>query len=475
MLKKVDVKLRDDAQYLNIHYVEYNPSENPDPEFKSIPRPEGRKPFTFEEREGVYYNIVFLKDGIGVDSVYLLYLMRVEQAGAAGGGLFTEGEATDDSSRPLKFNDMWFLKTQHRALYDKFLDIIHKKTIEIEDNDGEVATLLAINPDNQIKTSLGMSSRDNTDYLNYQRINSPHWFMSAKKKTGGGRGRGGGGAASPFRIDASFSRIGFSHEVMNFKAGVAGIELTTESPLLNLLPFQAGTFAGGFRVLFALANDPDINKSTFLDAKFLARIKLGDMISSIPMAMTDSSALNVGTGIMGNISITRPFGLPFYNLYFAFGNPDYTDPTYIIERNNQRYAYWSFNQAELSVSFFWNESDLMVGRFKLDVGAGYYSVIQAFYNNNNVKTGTKSALSTFYPVIGLSYNFVPRNNPLLGGSIKIFDSQVKFKSWFKVAEFGDNQTIRVEAQYQSAGLARKARDWETDGGLFFNIRYRYGL
>ena len=135
MIDKIDIKLKDDEDYLNINYVQYNPAENPDQSFKSIPRPDGRDPFTFEERDNVQYNIVFLMEGVGLDSLYILYLQRVESTAEAGGNVFGGGsQAAQTITRPLKFSDIYYLKTQRREYYDKFMQIVQAKLRDIKDS-----------------------------------------------------------------------------------------------------------------------------------------------------------------------------------------------------------------------------------------------------------------------------------------------------------------------------------------------------
>ncbi|MCF8260267.1 MAG: hypothetical protein K9J12_05805 [Melioribacteraceae bacterium] len=474
-IKKIDVKLKDDVKYLNLHFYTYRPSENPDPEFRSIPRPEGREPYSFVDDEYYSYDIVFLKDGVGLDSIYVLYVKQIKQPAPTEGGLFDQAAATNDTTIVLKFNDLWYLKNEQRSYYDKFLEIIQQKLIESEDNYQEVPTLLGLNVDNQIKTSLGMTSRDNSDYLRFERIMSHHWFMKEPEKRSG-RGRGGSaGADSPFRFDVSLTKIGFSHEMMSFGNGVAGVEISFEEPVLNLLPYQSGAMAAGSRILFAMANDPDINKSTYLDARFQIRLPLGKLYDAMPFVILDSTTLNTSTSVVGDISVTRPFDLPFMRLYFAFGDPVYTSPEYIVNKGASRYAYYSFSQAEFTYSFFWNTSEIKEGRFKLDVGGGYYDIHKATLNASG-GIGKKEVIQDkFFPVIGLQYAFVPRNNPLFGGSTKFFDGQVKLNTWFKIAELGDNQVLRFEAMYVSDPITRKKREWETSGGILVQFRYRYGM
>ena len=169
-IKKIDIKLRKDTKYLNLNYVPFSPDTANYKELNSIPRTEGREPFQFKYDDDISYRIVFLKEGINMDSIYLLYLDEIDLNIDAGERFFTtDGIDKADTALALNFRDIYALKKDHRIFYDGLMNIVEQY---IKDNpDAELPSLLGINPDREFKTGLGMSARDNSDYLFFARTN----------------------------------------------------------------------------------------------------------------------------------------------------------------------------------------------------------------------------------------------------------------------------------------------------------------
>ncbi|MBK7866315.1 MAG: hypothetical protein IPJ75_04580 [Ignavibacteriales bacterium] len=247
-----------------------------------VARVDGKDPFVFKANDNYTYRIVFLSNAIGIDSTVLLYIQEIIAAGAGDtANIFGTNQAGGPTeSIVISFKDMYTMMGSDYGKYFGMIDFIDK-LIKV-DPEFKYGTLLGIAPDEAINTSLGITSRDNTDFLNYMRANSIHWYpkVTQKSSTKKGRGQTGGtesaSSSADFRIDAGFSSVSFSHKVMDFSIGAAGLELTMEEPVLHALPFGNNTLGFGFRTLFNLSKDvKNPNGGMVLDARFLGRIKMG--------------------------------------------------------------------------------------------------------------------------------------------------------------------------------------------------------
>jgi len=473
-IQRIGLKLSKDADYLNLNYLVYHPDKSDNVLLNDIPRANKRKPFSFKINDDIEYRIIFLNGGIGLDSINILYVDEVKLNTLSGKNFFVNESITDDTLHVLSFKDIYYLKLFQKNYYNKLYTIVSDYILQ---NEGvPLPSLLKINPDKNINTSLGMSSRDNTDYYNYEKINSPHWYPSNEKIIV--TGRSSAKLHSDSRYDISFSRISFSHKFMDFSIGTAGIEFRTTEHVLNLLPLESATISAGFRTVFMLNNKSDKMKSTYLDSRIFARINLNskDIFQNQPYAISDGAKLNLGNAIIGEFTFTKPFNLPFINIYFASGAVNYQSPTYFTSVSTKlKEAYFSFNQFEFSMSFYWNSSDKMISRFRFDVGAAYYDIWKATYYPDGIFQNAQQVQNKFLPMLKISYNFVPSHKPLLGGNIKIFDSRINLLAWFKLFQFSNNDSFRFETIVISKPFMRTQRKWESNGGLFFQLRFRHGL
>jgi len=479
LYRKIDLKLKKDSLYLNLHYIDFNGPISVPSLVATLPRRED-EPFTFKVNENTTYRFVFLLDAVGIDSLELLYIEERIDKSAAEGGFFGGGGGGPQTevNRPFIFKDMYDLKLNHfdqySALYNKIIDYIKKNS------DAPPEKLLRINPDTEIKTSMGIASRDNTDYLNFMRTNHLHWYPKPKVTVKAKRGAAVEEVKTSFRIDATFSNLSFSHEIMDFAMGGASVEYGFNEKVLNLLPYQATLFNAGFRTLISISDKKtDLNKAVMVDVKLMGRLKVNTskIMSSLPFVAADKPLLNMGTSGGFDIQLTRPFSLPFLNLYLNAGGPAYTSPAITIPKGKDREAYFSFSQAEASMSFYWNASDKLSSRFRMDIGAGYYDIWKGTYIGSSKSASTKELIqSNFYPVINFYFNFFSDNSEFYGFKSRIFDSQVSITSWLKIAEISGGHIIRFEGTYISAPVARKARAWESkDGGAIVQLHYRYGF
>lgn len=482
--KKIDLKLKRDKKYLNIFAFDVPVTEKNVKDFPTLPRTDERPPFQFKSADGYSYRIVYLKDAIGIDSVVLLYIDEIINKAVGGEGLF--GEATGgvqiDTIKAVNFKDMYNIRLYNPEMYYQLYKMVSNDIKQAEFEDRQIPSLLGIRPDVDIKTSLGISSRDNTDFLNYMRANNLHWYPQEIIVQKGKRGAAPQSLTKPeFRIDASFTQLSFSHDIMNFgNLGGGSLEYGVTDRVLNVLPYQSMLFYGGFRTLITLSDKKvDYKNASILDAKFLGRIKMdfAKLATQIPFLFGDKPKLNVGTSVAAEISTTKLFSLPYLNFYLATGGNSFSSPSARVVIGGLNYAFYSFSQAEATMSFYWNGSDKLNTRFRMDIGIGYHDVWKGYFGAPTDKSPYKKELvrDNFSPVAIFHFNFSPEGAEFYGARIRYYDGQVSMNIWLKLAEFGQGHTFRMDATYLTPPIMRTKGDWETTGGALIQIRYRYGF
>ena len=142
-----------------------------------------KKILIFKFTDNIQYRIVFLKEGIGVEKPQLLYLDEINFGENAGEGFFSAVNNSEvDTNRVLGFKDVYNLELNHKEIYDGLFAVVENY---LSDNDEEsVPSLLGIHPETEIKTGLGVSSRDNSDYLAFARLNESHWYPKKEVNSG---------------------------------------------------------------------------------------------------------------------------------------------------------------------------------------------------------------------------------------------------------------------------------------------------
>ncbi len=476
ILDKIDLKLSKDKKYLNLYYISFSPNEVKDTLLYWLPKPDDRKAFHMDFSDGVDYRLVFLKEGIGIDSMVVLYLSKIKRDVSEQAEFFAGGaQAQVDTTIEYLFSDLYYLKNSYPhkyiAIYNFLYEYIGNAGVE------SIQSLLGINPDKNVKTVLGISSRDNLDYLDFARANFNHWYPYPKVKTAAFSR--GGGSNFPFRVDASLSSFTFSYSPwMDFNfGGGASIEFTTEDKLLNILPYEGMNFAGIARILLELDGEKGINKALYIDARVGVKIKAktNEILSQVPVFMTDPPKLNTVTSFLVDLNVTRPFSLPFMNLYLNVGSRNFDNPYAIVDVNGQRKSFFTFNQFAYTMSFFWNTSDKRTSRFRMDIGFGFHDVWQQNYNAAGNPTNTELLQEKFSPIVALNFNFAARGKPLFGVGIRSYDSRPKITGWFRIVEISDRHSVRAEVMYLAPPIARKIRPWENENGVLVQVRYRLGV
>lgn len=474
-VKKIDLKLSKDKNYLNLNYLSFNPSDGIDTMLFTIPRDLDRKPAVLKTGEEYVYRLVYLKEGIRIDSLQLLYLEEIKLNSVAGDKLFgAVNNVSDDTVKVLNFRDMYYLKRRQPVYYARLKGMVERNLIE---NEGSPApSILRINPDENLKTEMGFSSRDNKDYLMFENVNGKHWFPKKNESRSVGRRREA--VDEGFRFDASFSTLSISHSVMDFNAGSSSLEFTTEDKVMNILPWQSQTLAGGFRALISFGdNKSDIYNVSYIDAKIMARIKMSskNFFDKVPFASSAVSLINFGNAITGELHFTRPFTLPFINLYFSTAKQAFDNPAFIIEEPGNRRAYFSFSQVESTMSFYWNTNADLENRFRMDIGMAFYDIWKASLNDENSLIKKEMIQNKYYPTMSLYYSFIPDNRPLFGIKTKYLDNTISGQFWMKIIEFDQVGSFRFEVYFVTPVFLREKNEWESDGGTLFQLRYRYGL
>ena len=472
-IKKITIKLRNDKNYLNLNYLVFQFEPKTAAKLQNIPRVSKKEPYSFLSGDDIQYQIVFLNKGIELDSIYLMYVNQIKINGQSNQSLFAAGEITNDTTEVLSFKDLYFLRLNNSQYYYTLLDLI--KDYMRENDTEKLPSLLKIDFKKREDTYMGMSSLDNTDYFNYQKIMNPHYVPENKKKARRGRSKG----ETKIRTDVSFSRITFSTKAFDFKIGSTGFEVATVEPILNLLPLESSNIFVGFRSIFRTSNIVDVRKASYIDAKLFARININqsDFFSKQPFVIGDTPKLNLNTGFGAEFRFTRLWGLPYLTIKAYIGGDSFTNPTYTQPYSgSSSIAYYSNTQFESTFSFYWNSDVHRTNRFRFDFGFAYFDIWKAIYNSNNQITSKDSEGETFIvPVLALKYIFVPSGSPLLGAQLRIMDTRLTAGAWLKVFEFNPKNTLRFEFLTITEPMTRSLRAWESKGGYFFQLRYRYGL
>ncbi len=492
LIDMINIKLEKDKKYLNIHSIPMYLDKNKNAEILTLPRTDGKIPFEFKLSDNFTYRLVFIKTGIELDSLIILYVNEIkDNSNSAGDEFMTSAVVNDDTNMVVTFKDLFFLKKGNK---DKYQHLYSYLTNYLLQNDEESITgLLQIRPDEKLNRSFGFSSRDNRDFLRYMITNSSsHWYPRKEEEiTSSGRIKKV--EKLPFQVDATLYSLSFAHNIMGFGAqndrGGASLELDVYEPLLNLLPIEAMTLNGGFRAVFLLEKADTREESSYIDAKFQVRANMarrsfmdGDYIfKNNPFAFVDQGRLNMNTGLLGDIEVTRPFTLPNLRIYLSVMGDDFSDANIYLTgnpsiNNGGLYAYYSISQFFTTMSFYWNIDETVEHSFRFDLGTGYYDIWLANYAGWANFRDSKLIKDGFQPLLTIGYTFAPDENPFINLKLKYYDSRITIDSWLRVFKTKDMvHEFRFYANYITPPIARDTYDWETQGGLSLNLGYRYGL
>ncbi len=477
---KIDSKITLDNDYLDIYTINWAPQNIEElSNFKGLVNRYGEKiPFAVNDR--IEYKFYFIKETIEVKELTLLKVERITAPQTSGGFLPTKNlePKIEEIYGFGDFNELYFSDKQK---YDGIKALVENLIRENNPN-----SELDIDFEDEESTK-GYTSHNNQDYLDYEWINGRHTYPknpnASSKKRLSRRERAQLSSGSEIRIDATPYSVSFFHKEMDFDFSMLSAELSFDSDLMNIHPYQTNAMKIGFRSLIFLSQDKkQIINDFVVDLRLMGRIGMNtsSIVEYLPFVFVEDSKLNIGSGFIMDVRTTRIFDIPFLNLYFAMGAENVENPSISFGESDSSYAYFSFGEYKATMSFFWNTSRAKNLRFRMDVGFGGYDIVKAIYQRG--RTSSKTIFNSVLPLINLSMNYVQtgksgnKNNELFAANIRFFDNIVKSDFWLKLVELkGGLHTFRFEVGFISNPLYRPAYEWETIGSTKIGLRYRYGF
>ncbi|MCK9426300.1 MAG: hypothetical protein M0Q21_09710 [Ignavibacteriaceae bacterium] len=475
---KIERKLAEDKNYLDIYSIMFQAGSVKLNDLQNIPRTNEKSPFNFNSTDTYSYEIIFMKENSEFDSTTLLQVRETIDKAASTGDFFgtSSSESSKEANVVLTFQDIEELYFSHPETYAALF-----KLAEFLIHNNEPVKLLGIKVDDQVNKSKGISSKNNQDFLNFQRVNSNHHYpkviIDTQKKSRRARGATPETEVTDYKIDASFGNVSFFYRDMDLGYSTISAEIDMGAKVLNLHPWQSMSLTAGIRSLVTISSaSQNLLEDFIIDARLMGRTKLNtsSLISSLPFVFVTAPKLNVGSGLVLDISASRAYGLPFVNFYLASGATKAFNPSVkFVDKKGELVAYFTPQQWESSMSFYWNTSEEMTLRFRIDIGAANYNIQKINYTNGGT---INQVYNKIQPTATLYLNFAPKNNDFFGSSFRIFDNQLTVKFWMKLIEFSSLHSFRFETSYISAPFLRAVKEWEAEeGASYFSIRYRYGF
>lgn len=500
LLRKIETKIKTDQTYLNIYEIKTDAAFFQMAEQKlGIPivirntKDEDVVLSRQDPETEVKYNIGVIDNPAEAESLIFVYIARkVTSTNAAVSGFGTqeetaEGEDAQFIKEFFRMTDFFYLLKNYPEQYQQLRDVVMSGINEDKFSDMPEESPIMKKMREKIKSDKGKASTTNIEHIEYLKFNGIHYYPSVlvetEKKASGRRGGKDMVVTQPgdFMIDASFSHLSFTMKEMIFGPGIAGIELNTKNRLLNALPWQSPQINFGVRFMVNLTGEDTKGGFTvkpedlIIDGKILARLAMNtpSLNKVNPFLTNKASRLNVTSGVNIELTTTRFFRLPVFNLFFSIGSNKLPDPVIRFSNSDgSDYAYFSSMSWSATMNFYWLTSSSRTGRFKCEIGLGQYNVFKAVYKD--LLESSRLISNNIYPIIGLDFNFIYKNSEILGIGASYFDSRLKGSFWLRAFSF-DEHVFRLETEFISSPFLRTLDEWETEGGVFFQIRYRYGL
>ena len=475
---KIERKLTEDKNYLDIYSMMFQANSVKLDGLANIPRTNERPPFNFSTAETNSYEIIFMKENAEFDSTVVLQVRETVDKAASTSDFFgtSSSESSKEVSAVLTFQDVEELYFNHPEIYAALF-----KLTEFLIHSNEPVKLLGIKVDDQVNKSKGISSKNNQDFLNFQTVNSNHHYpkvvLETQKKSRRSRGQAAETEVVDYKIDASFGNVSFFYKDLDLGYSTISAEIDMGAKVLNVHPWQAMSLTAGIRSLVTISgSNQNLLEDFIIDARLMGRTKLNtsNLVGSLPFIFVTSPKLNVGSGLVLDLSATRAYGMPFVNFYLATGATKAFNPSVkFIDSKGENVAYFSPQQWETSMSFYWNTSEDMTLRFRIDIGAANFNIQKINYSTGG---SINQVFNKIQPTTTLYLNFAPKNNDFFGSSFRLFDNQLTVKFWLKLIELSSLHSFRFETSYISAPFMRAVRAWEAEeGASYFSIRYRYGF
>ncbi|GJQ63811.1 MAG: hypothetical protein SCALA702_28640 [Melioribacteraceae bacterium] len=484
--QRIEDRIEFDVDYLDIHSMQLSLTNSDLEKLPAVVPTLGNNPVKFFASEDYTYFFVFIQKNINIDS---LTLLRVEYLRAAsqetrsdffGGASTTVQEPQRETL--LSFADLNELYFSDPELYTSITNFVISSL-------GQYEPYSRLNiPIEEYEIKRGMTSLDNTDFLNDMWIHSKHIYPKSVALISGNGAenlsprarRRAVSSGAEFMIDASLAHASFYHKEMDLDFTILSAEMSMESDLLNLHPWQSMALNIGGRGLFFITGDKKRMKNDLvIDAKIMGRFAVGSesVASAMPFVGSDKPKLNVGTGLSFDISTTRYFDIPFLNLHFVTGGKNFDNPGVSFGSADSSYAFFTFNEFATTFSFYWNDSDEKLLRFRMDFGLGTYNVVKATYYKGSVSSN--EVYNKWQPIINFNLAFVPKqkriDNEIFGANLRIFDSVLKADFWLKLLELEGGHKFRFVTGIIFSPLYRSTHEWENSGSTMFGVRYRYGF
>jgi len=478
MYAKIEKKLAEDKNYLDIYSIMFQAKSVQMTGLQNIPRTNEKPAFNFNTAETHSYEIIFMKENSEFDSTVILHVKETIDKSATSNDFF--GNSSSESSKEinvaLSFQDIEELYFNQPDIYSALY-----KLTEFLANNNEPVKLLGLKVDEQVNKSKGISSKNNQDFLNFQMVNSNHHYpkvvLETQKKARRSRGQTAETAATDYKIDASFGNVSFFYKDLDLGYSTISGELDMGTKVLNLHPWQSMSLTAGIRSLVTISGtSQNLLEDFIIDARLMGRTKLNtsSLVKNLPFVFVTAPKLNIGSGIVLDLSASRAYGMPFINFYLATGaTKSFVPSVKFIDRKGESVAYFSPQQWESSMSFYWNTTEEMTLRFRIDIGAANYNIQKINYSTGN---SINQVFNKIQPFTTLYLNFAPKNNDFFGSSFKLFDNQLTIKFWLKLLELSALHSFRFETSYITVPFMRAIKEWEAEeGSSYFSIRYRYGF
>jgi len=474
LLERINEKIKNDKTYLNLDAITFKPLAPKDiAGLQKIPLADGSV-VGFRVVSNVSYQFIILPENLDFDEPVLLLVKEITRNKVTIKKVFGTQKINPNSERILlKFNDVYYIYKNYRNIYNKMLN---KVTLLME-NKRNIKKLLNIPIDTKIKKSRGISSPDNSDFLNYAYDNSMHLYPKESKISNKRAflSRAVASSRTKIVVAADFSRVTFFYrKYMSMKNYKVSLDFNTEDPLLNILPYQTMVLNAGIRTFISLTgNNKKILSDFLISAKLMGRIRINTsrLAGKLPFISSNPPKLNLNPGVIFSANITRPFHLPFMNFYFVSGGKDYSNPFVKFGKPDSSYAYFTSSEMLYTMSFYWNTSQVKNVRLRFDVGIGRHNIIKAVYHNG---TSYKLLRYKFQPYLKFYLVFAPQNTTFFSSGLSFYDSILKLNFWLQIYnKFPHN--FRFGVTYISAPIFRNLRPWENDGSTMVGIIYRYGF
>lgn len=475
---KIERKLAEDKNYLDTYSIMFQANAVRLEGLQNIPRTNEKPPFNFNPAETYSYEIVFMKENAEFDSTTVLQVKETVDKAASTSDFFgtSSSESTKEVNIVLTFQDIEELYFNYPETYAALF-----KLTEFLIHNNEPVKLLGIKVDEQVNKSKGITSKNNQDFLNFQTVNSTHHYpkvvLETQKKARRARGQVQETAATDYKIDASFGDVSFFYKDLDLGYSTISGEINMGAKVLNVHPWQVMSITAGIRSLVTISGtSQNLLEDFIIDARLMGRAKLNtsSLVGSLPFVFVSKPKLNVGSGLVLDLSASRVYGMPFVNFYLATGATKAFNPSVkFVDRKGESVAYFSPQQWEASMSFYWNTNEDMTLRFRLDVGAANYNIQKINYSTGG---SLNQVFNKIQPTTTLYLNFAPKNIDFFGSSFRLFDNQLTIKFWLKLIEFSSSHSFRFETSYISAPFMRSIKEWEAEeGASYFSVRYRYGF